>query len=125
MIVIDTQLSSSEKRNVFIFSVPSALYPWCLLILIQLLLPGVSFVGHLSGIIVGYLLCFGLLKWVFLPTSLINWLEQSKLLQVIVKLPNFVLNPTNLLPTFEGQLNSTSPQLKYHLSSFSFFLKKT
>ena len=35
--------------------VPAAWYPWLLLILIQLIMPGISFLGHLGGLLAGYL----------------------------------------------------------------------
>ena len=31
------------------------LYPWALLGALQLMIPGISFIGHLSGILVGWL----------------------------------------------------------------------
>jgi hypothetical protein len=34
--------------------VPTWLYPWVLLLVLQFMLPGISFVGHVSGIIIGY-----------------------------------------------------------------------
>lgn len=36
-------------------TVPSWVYPWVLLVLLSLLLPSISFMGHLGGILVGYL----------------------------------------------------------------------
>ena len=51
-----SQFSSSFFPSLFgLFRVPPHLYPWVLLLVIQLLMPGVSFLGHLSGILVGYL----------------------------------------------------------------------
>jgi hypothetical protein len=45
-----------SSRSVFgFFSVPAKLYPWVLLVLLQLLMPGISFLGHLGGILSGYL----------------------------------------------------------------------
>ena len=43
-------LGGGEPRSIFgLFAVPAAAYPWVLLFVYQLLMPGVSFVGHLSG----------------------------------------------------------------------------
>lgn len=45
---------SNEPRSVFGFvRVPAHLYPWALLVILQLFMPNLSFLGHLSGIIVG------------------------------------------------------------------------
>lgn len=42
-------------RSIFgLFTVPPRVYPWALLLVFQLLMPGVSFLGHLSGILAGY-----------------------------------------------------------------------
>jgi membrane associated rhomboid family serine protease len=48
--------------------VPSKLYPWVLLVLIQVVLPNISMMGHLAGVIVGFLLVAGALKWL-LPSD--------------------------------------------------------
>ena len=37
--------------------VPAQYYPWALLLLWQLLMPGVSFLGHLAGVLVGAMHC--------------------------------------------------------------------
>jgi rhomboid domain-containing protein 1 len=53
LIVIDNKRSDGAQRSVLgIFSVPAALYPYALLLFWQLLLPGVSLLGHLSGVLV-------------------------------------------------------------------------
>lgn len=45
-----------ERLSLFgLVAIPARLYPWALLIVFQLLLPSVSFLGHLSGLLVGYL----------------------------------------------------------------------
>eukprot|EP00475_Leptophrys_vorax_P032253 TRINITY_DN4961_c0_g1_i8.p1 TRINITY_DN4961_c0_g1~~TRINITY_DN4961_c0_g1_i8.p1 ORF type:complete len:250 (+),score=49.35 TRINITY_DN4961_c0_g1_i8:755-1504(+) len=58
-----------------LFSVYSILYPFCSLFLIQLLVPQASFIGHLAGILVGFLIGFGMLSWVndFLFWCLFFW----------------------------------------------------
>ena len=55
-------------RSVYgLFQVPAYLYPWALLIALQILLPQISFVGHLSGILVGTLQLYGALDATVLP----------------------------------------------------------
>eukprot|EP01064_Diplonema_japonicum_P009847 TRINITY_DN1727_c0_g2_i1.p1 TRINITY_DN1727_c0_g2~~TRINITY_DN1727_c0_g2_i1.p1 ORF type:complete len:334 (+),score=53.61 TRINITY_DN1727_c0_g2_i1:74-1003(+) len=43
------------KRVLCGFAIPNAAYPWVLIVLIQLLMPGVSFMGHVGGVLAAYL----------------------------------------------------------------------
>ena len=53
LIVIDNSVSHATSRSIFgLFTVPARVYPWALMVLWQLLLPSVSFLGHLTGIVV-------------------------------------------------------------------------
>lgn len=48
-----------EAQNLFgVFSVPTKIYPWVLLIISQFIMPGVSFIGHLCGMLAGYIYIF-------------------------------------------------------------------
>jgi hypothetical protein len=50
--VVDTHLSSVAHRSIFGFLfVPSQWYPLALALFLQLLMPSVSFLGHLSGLL--------------------------------------------------------------------------
>ncbi len=42
------------NRNIFGLTLPSFVYPWVLLVIVQLLMQNVSFYGHLAGILIGY-----------------------------------------------------------------------
>lgn len=75
------------------FSVPSRAYPWVLLILIQLMLPHISFVGHLSGLLVGILQSYGCIAFLFPSASLINKLEGSSACACLARFPQYVLCP--------------------------------
>ena len=64
LIVMDNAASGATERSIFgMFKLPAKLYPWALLLLWQLLLPGVSFLGHLGGVMAGEALSRGLLAW--------------------------------------------------------------
>lgn len=54
MLVLDTKASPhiKERSVLGIFNVPSSRYPAVLLVVLQLIIPSVSFIGHLSGLIV-------------------------------------------------------------------------
>jgi membrane associated rhomboid family serine protease len=46
----------TQSRSVFgLFTVSNTLYPWALLVVLQVLLPNLSFLGHLSGLLTGTL----------------------------------------------------------------------
>jgi hypothetical protein len=75
------------------FSVPSRVYPWVLLILIQLMLPHISFVGHLSGLLVGILQSYGCIAFLYPSASLINKLEGSSACGCLTRFPQYVLCP--------------------------------
>ena len=52
---LESFLSPAPTRSLFgMITVPTRLYPWALLIVLQLL-PNISLLGHLSGLIVGML----------------------------------------------------------------------
>jgi membrane associated rhomboid family serine protease len=65
LIVIDIHLSGGDQRSVFgLFLVPSWGYPWVMLVIMSLILPGVSFWGHFAGLAVGYLYQFGITSYI-------------------------------------------------------------
>jgi len=45
---------SAQKTIWGLFTVPKKAWPWVSLVVIQILLPEASFLGHISGIIIGY-----------------------------------------------------------------------
>lgn len=53
LIVVDNCMTGATSRSIFgFFYVPAHLYPWTLLVLWQVIMPGVSFLGHLCGVLV-------------------------------------------------------------------------
>jgi len=65
ILVVDVSSSLEPTQNVLgLFMVPTAIYPWVLLVMMSVIMPDVSFVGHLCGIVSGYLYSFGLLNFI-------------------------------------------------------------
>ncbi|GMH35303.1 hypothetical protein BSKO_03171 [Bryopsis sp. KO-2023] len=92
LVVVNTQLSGASHYSIFgFFEVPAKFYAWVLLLFWQLLLPGVSFIGHLSGILVGQLYVWGLLTWLMLSNDFVNKIERSFACGICLRQPNFVL----------------------------------
>lgn len=73
--------------------VPSRAYPWVLLIIIQLMLPHISFVGHLSGLLVGILQSYGCIAFLFPSAALLNKLEGSSACACLTRFPQYILCP--------------------------------
>ena len=88
--VLESRLNPGP-RNVFgLFSVPSFAYPWVLLILLQLIMPNLSFLGHLAGIVNGTLEYYGVLHVFFVGDSFFVSLESLPFMTKLVSLDSFV-----------------------------------
>ena len=75
------------RRSVFgVVEVPARLYPWALLVAMQVIIPNVSFVGHLGGLVVGSLEVTGWLA-VALPSANAAAAADAR----CVQLPGYVL----------------------------------
>ena len=60
----------AQTRSVLgLFVLPAKYYPWVLLVVWQLLMPGVSFLGHLGGVAAGQAFAWGWLRWALPPAS--------------------------------------------------------
>ena len=78
LIVVDITISGGDERSILgLFLVPSWLYPWVMLLLMSLLIQNVSFLGHLSGIIAGYLYQFNILRFVTPPIRFFSAIEHK------------------------------------------------
>eukprot|EP01114_Cavostelium_apophysatum_P016169 TRINITY_DN4548_c0_g1_i1.p1 TRINITY_DN4548_c0_g1~~TRINITY_DN4548_c0_g1_i1.p1 ORF type:complete len:327 (-),score=22.24 TRINITY_DN4548_c0_g1_i1:26-1006(-) len=123
LMVVQIGTDWGSQRSVFGFaSVPAKFYPWVLLIVLQLVMPGVSFLGHLSGVLVGYLYSFGVLKRITPSASRLNALETSSALGWLIQRDGYISNPNlgsdvssggssffgNILPVFRPPTQSFS-----------------
>jgi membrane associated rhomboid family serine protease len=102
MTVLDcNQLSTTtirSRRSLFgVVHVPTHLYPWALLILLQLSMPNnLGFLGHLSGILTGTLQCrYGCSPVLLGNDVYLQELESWPTFQWLVHQPNFVATPNS------------------------------
>lgn len=94
MAVDEASLSAAPTRSVFgLFSVPTAIYPWVLMLLLQFLLPNVSLVGHLAGILVGFAHTRGALAFLVPSFVTLRKLEEAPCMARIVRLGPYKMVP--------------------------------
>jgi len=94
--VLECHLSPQFSRSLFgMVNVPSALYPWALLVVLQLFMPNLSFMGHLCGILAGSLQKEGYLEWTMPSFSYLREIEQGTVLQKLAALPGFCSPPSS------------------------------
>lgn len=111
MIVIETSLSGIQSRSVFgLFNVPAKWYAFILLVVFQLLMPNVSLLGHLSGILSGFAYTNGFFNILMPDTSCFSAIESSSWLSACMRRPKFIMCTGNVsahLPLYSSQ-NATS-----------------
>lgn len=129
LLAIENKLETGSFRSVFgFFSVPTAWFPVVLLLLWQFLVPHVSFLGHLTGLMIGQLYCFRCLNWAIPASNVIQHYEGNnqpfKLpsMSLYIENPGFQIDSSlsessstvePLLPNFTGGVN----QMKSWFSS--------
>ena len=94
LLVLESNLTPGASRSVFGFvSVPSYAYPVVMLGVMQVIMPNVSFSGHLCGILAGMLQLYGLLDWILVKDSYLQEMEQWRCLRFLTSKENFVDTP--------------------------------
>lgn len=92
--VLESNLSPNRSRSVFGFiQVSSKMYPWALLVVIQFIMPHISFLGHLSGILVGTLQYYGVLDKLFPSQTYLRERESSERFEALRQQPGYVAVP--------------------------------
>ena len=87
--------NTSQSQSIFgILHIPAKYYPWFMLVAIQFLMPNISFVGHLSGVLCGTLQSGGHLRFIMPGIQLLRTTEDSQRLRRIISLPSFIATPT-------------------------------
>ncbi|EEC50578.1 predicted protein [Phaeodactylum tricornutum CCAP 1055/1] len=88
--VLESNLGTHQSRSVFgFFDVPSYLYPWVLLVGLQIFMPGLSFTGHLVGILVGTLQLYGGLNWILWGEERLKRVDNWSRLDFLTRQHNF------------------------------------
>ena len=110
--VLESSINPDRTRSLFgLFSVPSRLYPWALLVFLQFVMPNISFLGHLSGILVGTLQYFGALDVLFPSEGYIRDCESSsERMAMLMRQPGYVILP-------EQGLRRETPDVRSALSA--------
>jgi len=72
------------------FSVPSRMYPFILLIILQVVIPNISFLGHGAGIIVGLLVVHGGLNFLLPSTDFLAYLESTPMFAPLSKASGYI-----------------------------------
>lgn len=95
--VINNHKSRETSQSVMgLFSVPAKWYPWVLLVVLQVLIPHVSFVGHLSGILMGTLQAYGGFTCFLPSTASLREMESWSSLRLLVENSRFVPCPVHV-----------------------------
>ncbi len=81
-----------ENQSFFgMCTVPARMYPFILMLVIQFVMPGISFLGHLSGVLVGLLTVYGISEKIFLPSlEFCQKLETYSCLSCLVNRTDYV-----------------------------------
>jgi hypothetical protein len=94
MAVDEATLSPFPTRSVFgLFTVPTVVYPWIMMLVLQFAIPGISFIGHLSGVIVGFLYAWGAFRWIIPSMASCKAVEEWGCMRPLVRLTPFKLAP--------------------------------
>ena len=88
--VLESRLNSGRRSLFGFISVPSWAYPWVFLVGLQIIMPQISFMGHLVGILTGNLEYYGFLDVLYVRDSFLVYLESLPVARRLVELDTFV-----------------------------------
>jgi Rhomboid family len=93
LLMVETGLQPpGTSRSIFgVVSVPTWVYPWVLLLILSIAFSNVSFIGHLCGILVGWMFAKGLLNFLTFKREWIIGFEQR--MSFLSNLPMYVKCP--------------------------------
>eukprot|EP01083_Nonionella_stella_P092531 259068_1 len=120
MLMVDCQLSAGQSRSLFgMVAVPVWIYPWVSLALISFILPGVSFLGHLAGILIGWIYSKGYLGCFSLSNDRVREFEDKSFMSAVINMASFsrcALEP--VIPSAEICGGAMLPRFDVNLPSF-------
>jgi rhomboid domain-containing protein 1 len=95
LLVLDSKChpSASFYSIANVVHVPAKYYPWVLLCLMQVLMPNISFLGHLSGILCGILQSNGFLQCCSPSIEFLRFCDDSQHLRFITSQQSYVQTP--------------------------------
>jgi rhomboid domain-containing protein 1 len=89
--IIDSYHTTDTVRSVFgLFTVPAKIHPFILLILIQVILPNISFMGHVSGVLIGLLTVAGSIQILLPSIECLHLLERNYPFYALTKLAPYI-----------------------------------
>ncbi|CAL5218931.1 g680 [Coccomyxa viridis] len=111
LIVVDNLVSGLQQRSIFgFFTVPAKVYPWALLVFWQLLMPGVSFWGHLGGLMAGEAYVRGWLKALMPSQTLFQRVEGWAMLAPVKQYDCYIShNGSAAAMTLPTSYNASNP----------------
>lgn len=96
--VLECNLYPHHSRSLFSFvNVPAYLYPWALLIVLQFIMPNLSFTGHLAGIITGTLQSAGYFEVIFVSNEYMREMESWSIFSKLTAIHSFVSVPAAMM----------------------------
>jgi rhomboid domain-containing protein 1 len=122
--VLECNLVQSPSRSLFgMVNVPTQSYPWALLVALQVFMPNLSFLGHLSGIITGTLQYYGLLGVMTIGREVNEWPSNP----MFARIPGFVgasenrhfQDPQSLMQLVNSSCRSVGKVIGYVLETLS------
>ena len=115
--VIESDSSPDTHRSVFGFAqVPITLYPWAMLLAAQFIMPNISFLGHLSGILLGTLQTFGMLNYLLPKPIILREMESASFLQFITNHASYKAIPSDeVLTSLHNSQNNGGPYKLFFL----------
>eukprot|EP01006_Ploeotia_vitrea_P024293 TRINITY_DN57073_c0_g1_i1.p1 TRINITY_DN57073_c0_g1~~TRINITY_DN57073_c0_g1_i1.p1 ORF type:complete len:310 (-),score=-11.90 TRINITY_DN57073_c0_g1_i1:74-1003(-) len=99
-LVVQCAIDEIPYRSLWCITVPTAAYPWCLLLILQLLFSSVSLAGHAAGILAGYAAIWWVLKIPFIANA-DNIVPSS-----IKSMDSYKMAPSNVLYTHHTIVNA-------------------
>jgi len=99
--LIEAFHTTETSRSIFgMFTVPSRMYPFILLIILQIVIPNISFLGHGAGILVGLAVVYGGMNFILPSNDFLSYIETTPMFGPLTKAGGYVR--TNNRSLFSG-----------------------